>query len=139
MLMSMRPFVGYAPLRREINRLFEEFAGALDDNARPYPALNLWEDGNSYFAEAEVPGLKLEDLEITVVGHELTIKGRWQTATECAYHRRERQTGEFVRSVTLPAEVDADKVEASLKDGVLTITLPKAESARARKIAVRAV
>ena len=75
-----------------------------------------------------------------MVGDELTLKGRREPedGQQATYHRRERGTGSFTRVLTLPIEVDADKVEASLAQGVLTIRLPKAESAKARKIQVKA-
>jgi HSP20 family protein len=106
-----------------------------------FRVLNVWEDGETLVAEAEVPGLTMKDIDVTVVGDELTIKGQ-RTAHEGAkpvYHRQERGTGAFSRSITLPYEINTDAVEATLRDGILTIRLPKSESARARKIAVKAV
>jgi HSP20 family protein len=105
----------------------------------PFPALNLWEDGDKLIAEAEVPGLKLEDIELLAVGTELTIKGRRPEINEpnVSVHRHERGVGEFSRTITLPMQIDSGKVEATLRDGVLTIVLPKAEPARARKIPVK--
>jgi HSP20 family protein len=81
----------------------------------------------------------MKDLEILIQGNELTIKGRRQTidGDDVQYHRRERGTGEFARFVTLPMEVNAEQVEATLKDGVLTIVMPKSAMARARKITVK--
>jgi HSP20 family protein len=145
--MSRLQAYGFPPLgqlRGEVDRLFEDFFGANSTRsagrAGVFPPLNVWEREHDLVLEAELPGLKHEDLDIQVVGNELTLKGRRvDSATEgAAYHRRERGTGEFVRVLRLPVEVNAEKVEASLKDGVLTITLPKAESARPRKIEVRA-
>lgn len=141
-MFPLRSFPGLplTELRREIDRLFNGFS---DQNPfggpRAYPAMNVWEDGERLFAEAEVPGLDMHDLEILIHGHELSVKGRRKPfeAENTVYHRRERGTGEFARYLTLPVEVNADKVEAALKDGVLTIVMPKAESARARKIAVK--
>jgi HSP20 family protein len=132
------PATALTQLNRELGRLFDDFAaGAPFD--RPFPALNLWEDGARLIAEAEVPGHRMQDLEVLVVGDELTIKGRRSAdAPEGAtVHRRERGMGEFHRTLTLPVEINADAVEATLKDGVLTLVLPKAEAARARKITVR--
>jgi HSP20 family protein len=105
---------------------------------RSFPAVNVWEDGDSFFVEAEVPGLKSENLEITVIGDELTLKGERAAddRTEATYHRRERGAGSFSRSIKLPSEVNADRVEAALNDGVLLLTLPKAEAAKPRKIQV---
>ena len=98
-------------------------------------SLHTWA---SYFAEAEIPGVKGEDLDVSVVADELTIKGTRQPLAdeEAAYHRRERGVGAFVRVVRLPVEVVADKVQASLRDGVLTLVMPKAEAAKPRRITV---
>jgi HSP20 family protein len=147
--MAYRRFNGELPvvqLRGEVDRLFDEFfkpAAALHRSlvpARVFPALNIWESGDNFLAEAELPGLKSEDLEISVVGSELTLKGRRPESADesTSYHRRERGTGEFSRVVRLPMEVDADKVQAQLQDGVLRLTLPKAEAAKPRKIQVNA-
>jgi HSP20 family protein len=147
--MAFRRFNGGFPvvqLRGEMDRLFDEFFGpesALQRSlapARVFPALNVWQDGENVLAEAELPGLKSEDIEISVVGSELTIKGRRPEGTEegTSFHRRERGLGEFTRVVRLPVEVNAEKVQASLQDGVLRLTLPKAEAAKPRKIQVNA-
>ena len=131
-------------LRRELDRLFTDFfqpARGLASGlvgAGGYPALNLWEDESSFHAEAELPGLKLEDLEIHVLGNQLVIKGerKPEAAAGATQHRSERPTGPFGRVVRLPAEVNAEKVEASLKDGLLHVSLPKAEAAKPRKVKV---
>jgi HSP20 family protein len=122
----------FAPVASEVNTWFQPGVGAA-------PRLNVWEENDTFFAEAEVPGLKHEDLDVSVIGNQLTIKGRREAAAEkeTMFHRRERSTGEFVRAVTLPAEVDADKVSATLTNGVLTVTLPKAEAAKPRKINIQ--
>lgn len=126
-------------VRREMGELFDSVFNGHDVRARSYPALNIWEEGDQLFAEAELPGMGMDDVELFVVGNELTIKGQRRPLADenASYHRRERGVGEFSRTVTLPVEIDSDKVEASLKNGVLTITLPKAEAARPRKISVR--
>jgi len=137
------PLEAFEELRREMDNLFGSLGRGFDRlplfGPRGFPALNLWEDGNHLYAEAEVPGLNMQDLEVHVVGNELTIKGRRPglDGKNLTYHRRERGVGEFTRFLTLPVEVNQDRVEAVLKDGVLTITMPKAESAKARKITVR--
>lgn len=122
-----------------LGNLFDGSTFAVD-RARAFPAVNVWEDGECLYAQAEVPGLSMNDLEILVVGNELTIKGNRKMPDESkvAFHRRERGVGEFARVLTLPVEVNAEKVDASLKDGVLTITLPKSEAARPRKISIKA-
>lgn len=106
---------------------------------RGFPAMNVWEDRDNVYVEAEVPGLKAEQLDIAVVGEELTIKGERpeESQLESAFHRRERGVGAFTRVVRLGSEVNADRVEAALNDGVLLLTLPKAEAAKPRKIQVK--
>ena len=108
-------------------------------SGRKFPALNVWEDDQTLYAEAELPGLKMDELELYVSGDELTIKGERTEAEDdkVNYHRRERGVGTFSRVVRLPVEVDAENVEASLSDGVLAITLPKAQTALPRKIEIK--
>jgi len=107
--------------------------------ARAFPLLNVWEEERSLVVEAEIPGLKLEDIEVLVSGDELTISGerKAETAEGTTVHRRERGVGRFSRVVRLPVEVNADAVEATLREGVLTVRLPKAESVLPRRIAVK--
>jgi HSP20 family protein len=138
-------------LRGELDRALDDVVGAFvgEDpwlrrgrlRERSFPAVNVWENEEVLFAEAEVPGLKMEDLEILVTGNELTIKGeRGDEKQEgVTYHRRERGAGTFSGVVRLPVDVDVSKVEARLENGVLTIALPKAASAKPRKIAVKAL
>lgn len=130
-----------AQLRDEMDRLMNDFLPAsVAQSVRAYPPVNVWEKGGEYYVEAELPGLCAEDVEISVVGSELTLSGR-RSRVElegAAYHRRERGEGEFTRVVHLPVEVDSDKVSAQMRDGVLLVTLPKAESLRPRKIQVAA-
>jgi HSP20 family protein len=132
----------YSDLRREIDRLFDTFTGGDGGlgRVRAFPAVNVWEEGDNLFLEAELPGVARDDLEISAVGNELTLRGRRnpRQGENLVYHRQERGFGEFTRVLTLPVEVDTDKIEATLRDGVLTLTLPKAEAAKARKIEVKA-
>lgn len=132
-------------LRREMDRLLDNFGTGAGrwplQSGTPYPALNVWDGGDALFVEAEVPGIPRENLEILTIGNELTIKGRRPPLGDerATYHRRERGTGEFTRLLQLPAEVNAEGVEASLEGGVLTIRLPKAEAAKPRKIQVKSL
>lgn len=138
--------LGVAQLRDEMDRLASDFFGPASSgqparwawSAPSFPALNVWEEGDALYAEAEVPGMKSEDLDVSVVGNDLTIRGRRGSEARegAAYHRQERGTGEFNRVLRLSQEVDASRVEATLTDGVLLIKLPKAESAKPRKINV---
>ncbi len=105
-----------------------------------YPPLDLWQDAENLYVEAELPGMAMDDLEIYVSGgNQLSLQGqRKPPAIEKGnWHRQERGYGQFSRVVTLPDLVDADNVQAQLRDGVLTITLPKREEAKPRRIAVR--
>jgi HSP20 family protein len=116
-----------------------------EDNPRQaawstFPPINVWEVGDSLHLEAEMPGLRLEDLEIFVTGtNQLTLKGeRKPVAPEKAVrHRQERGFGKFVRTLTLPFAVDPNNVEAHFENGVLRVQLAKHESAKARKIFVK--
>jgi HSP20 family protein len=128
----------------ELNRLFGRWPFRGNSGARTaagLPAVNVWEDDQAVYAEADLPGLNLEKLEVFVTeGNQLTIQGE-RPATEmknAVWHRQERPFGQFLRVVTLPALVDADKVEARYEQGVLRLTLPKSEAAKPRKIAVKA-
>jgi HSP20 family protein len=123
----------------EMNRMFDRWNGAASP-LTSFPTVNVWEENEQLHVEAEVPGLELKDLEIYVTGNnELTLKGHrhLNVPEKGAWHRRERASGEFVRSLALPYPVDANKVEAKLEHGVLHITLAKHESARPRKIPVK--
>lgn len=106
---------------------------------RVFPAMNVWEDERNLLVEAELPGLKLDDIEIMVQGDELTLKGERKTedGDGVSFHRRERGCGAFQRILRLPTRVEVDKVHASLRDGILTITLPKAEDVLPRRITVK--
>jgi len=127
-------------LRRDMLNTLSGVAPAFLHQSRGFPAVNIWEDANCLYAEAEVPGMSMDNMEVFVEGDELTLKGHRDTldAREYTYHRRERGTGEFSRTLRLPVEIDADKVEATISSGVLTVKLPKAEAAKARKIKVTA-
>jgi HSP20 family protein len=125
-----------------MNELFSRFFGPLRgrDSSRwaVHPALNLWEDADNLYAEAELPGLELNDLEVYVTGNQLTIKGERKPPVDekAAWHRQERGYGGFSRKLDLPQGVDEQKVNASLKNGVLTVQLPKSAAAKARRITI---
>ena len=106
-----------------------------------YPPVNLWEDDDFVYAEAELPGLKLPDLEITVTANnQLTLKGKREPAApgKVEWHRQERSFGGFERTIDLPVSVDAAEVEARLENGVLTIKMAKSPAAKPKKITVKA-
>lgn len=129
--------------RNEVDRLFTGFlADPAEAFARNggYPALNVWEDAESVHIEAEVPGLKMSDLEAVVDDNDLTIRGKRVAAGDknVSFHRQERGVGAFTRTVRLPIAIDADHVDAKLTHGVLSIKLAKAPEARPRRIEVKA-
>lgn len=128
-------------LHEEMNRLFGRYAnGAPGFPPSVYPPVNVWEDENSYFVEAELPGFRSEDLEMYVTSeNQLSIKGE-RTPPKLekgAWHRQERGYGSFSRLMDLPGAVDGGRVSAEFKAGVLTITLPKKEEAKPRRIEVK--
>lgn len=127
----------------EMNRLFDRWNG--DRNwqrnfSGSYPAVNVWEDADAAYLEAELPGLSLDELEIYVTGgNQLTLKGerKVEGPQEGVWHRQERGQGTFARVLTLPFSVEPDKVEARFENGVLQVRLPKHEKAKPRKINVK--
>ena len=133
----------WADLRDELNSLFDlPTTGTLARQAQLFsgwtPALDLYQNNDNIIAIVELPGMRKEDIEISLQDGTLTISGeRKEEAgqTEGAT-RTERCTGKFRRSITLPTQVDANKVSASYKDGILTVTLPKAEEAKPKKVEV---
>jgi HSP20 family protein len=108
--------------------------------ARQYPMINLHDSGEAVKVEALAPGLDTESLEITVVRNTLRIAGEKRrlmaNVQPEAFHRRERATGKFVRTIELPTEINADAVSAQYTNGLLVITLPKAERVKPKQIAV---
>ena len=130
-------------LHSEMSRLFDRWGG---DGNRPgifaaYPPVNVWEDADAVHVEAELPGVDQKTLEIYVTGgNQFTLKGERKPVTleKGVWHRQERGTGQFARVLTLPFEVNRDKVDARFENGVLTVKLPKHESAKPRKITVKA-
>jgi HSP20 family protein len=127
-------------LQREMNRLFNAAGQGRVLNTAIYPAVNIWANDEGQIVSAELPGVHPEDLDIDVTGDALSISGERkpdEVAKDARYHRRERNYGAFSRTVQLPFMVDTNKVEATFKNGVLFITLPRAEADKPRKITVR--
>lgn len=122
-----------------MGRLFDDgeegwFSGTM------VPSVDLSETDNEVDVKMDLPGMKPDDIDIHVRNNVLTIRGERKEETEeknRTYHRIERRSGSFSRTVTLPTEVDEDSVKATYKDGVLTISLPKAKAAQVKKIAVK--
>ncbi len=136
------PFREMERIQEEINRLFNfsripESAGIFDRAVSP--AIDIVENNDSFIVTSDLPGVKPGDLEISVTENVLTIKGEKKAENEKArVYRKETWEGSFQRTVSMPMSVDADKVEASLKDGVLTLVLPKREEHKPKQISVKA-
>jgi HSP20 family protein len=136
---------GVATLHRLQKEMDQLFGGLFTENAAPRPgvggpAVNVWEKPDGFVLEAELPGLSMENLDITVEGAEITIRGERKPAVpsqEATLHKRERWVGSFERTLEFPCEIDADRAEATLRDGVLTLSLPKSPAAAAKKISIK--
>jgi HSP20 family protein len=136
------PFAELERMRNEMERLFEGATSSSPGRAAAgvFPLINVTEDKETYRVRAELPGIKADDLDISLTGKSLAISGERkldQEDKDAKYHRRERDAGRFQRMVSLPGDVDGDKVSASCENGVLTVTLPKAETAKPRQISVK--
>ncbi len=129
-------------IRREMLRLLDTATGdgTPEPGAGVFPPLNISQDDDNFYLRAEVPGIKPAELSISALRNRVSISGRREIPREherVSYHRKERPEGAFNRAVTLPVEVDPERVDARYADGILTLTLPKAEQAKPRQIAVR--
>ena len=133
-------------LRDEIDRLFETPLSWFENGSQPFaggwvPAIDVYEDKDHLFVRAEVPGMKKDEIDISLHEGVLTLSGERKLENEykeAESHRAERFVGRFQRSITLPSPVDAAKVRATYKDGILAVTLPKAEEAKPKQISVSA-
>jgi HSP20 family protein len=139
------PFRHLSLLRDEIDRLFDSPLDALTSNSQQFlngwlPTIDLYEDRDHLVLKAELPGMKKEDIDISLHGEVLTLSGERkeeETFDKAETYRAERFLGRFQRTLTLPVRVDASKVQASYKDGILSVTLPKAEEAKPKQIEVK--
>ena len=139
------PFNEMSTLRRAMDRFFDEplsrsFFGSTDGGSTLFP-IDLYETNDDVVVEASLPGVKPEDIDISVTGQVLTLKGESKEEHEEKaqnFYRHERGHGSYVRQISLPTEVDADKARASFEHGVLHLNLPKAESMKPKTIKVQA-
>jgi HSP20 family protein len=137
------PFEELERMRRQMDWLSTSFSRGPSGEAAAgvFPTMNVTEDQDNYYVRAELPGLKADELDISVTGDTLAISGERKLPIEdgnAQYHRRERDAGKFSRIVNLPAQIDVDNVKARCTDGVLTVTLPKAETAKPKRIVAKA-
>lgn len=144
-LIQWRPFREISRLRREMDRLWDEYFGPGRRAFEPLeeawtPAVDVSETADKITVKAEVPGLEAKDIDISIVGDTLTIKGEKKSEREEKgenYHLVERAYGSFSRSLKLPASVNVDKVEATYKNGVLTVVCPKKEEVKPKAIEIK--
>ncbi len=130
-------------MRRQMDRLYEGMgtgaAGQL--SAGVFPLVNLTEDKDNFYIRAELPGIKAKDIDIQAAGNNISISGERKISAEnqnanAKYHRRERDAGKFSRVIGLPNDIKSDGVDAKLENGILILTVPKAEAAKPRQITV---
>jgi HSP20 family protein len=133
------PFATLLGLQRAMDSVMgSDWFGSGTSGSGAFPLINVFNDGEDFVVVAELPGVKKEDLDVQVRGDTLRIQGKKTIAYEedASVHRRERATGQFDRTLTLPDDVDATKVSADYRDGVLTLRLPRAESAKPRNVTI---
>ena len=144
---------GWRPGWPDMDRLRNQLEGLLESasetlgarvigGAGVYPLLNLSEDEDHLYLTAELPGVSAEDLDISIHGDSLTLRGERkipETDKKVNYHRREREAGFFRRGVNLPVKIDSEHVKATVVNGILSMTMPKAAEAKARQIKVEGV
>jgi HSP20 family protein len=123
----------------------DKFLSRVPDSGMPslhagvFPSINLTEDKDHYYLRAELPGISAEDLDIQATGNNLSISGERKIEVEkdnVRYHRKEREEGKFSRAISLPGDIDADGVSASLTNGILRVSVPKAEKAKPKQISI---
>jgi len=140
MLTRWDPFRDMLSMRRAMDRLFDR---ALEPSWSETPAwdlaLDVVENKDEFLVKASLPGINPDDLEITFTDNTLTIKGSTKSEVEskdARYHLRERRYGSFARSITLGSRIQGDAIQANYENGVLTLTLPKAEEVKAKRIQI---
>lgn len=130
-------------LREAMNQLFNDaYTRPMSSGSMSVrPAIDLYQDNDNVVVKAAMPGLKAEDVEISITGDVLTLRGEYKQESEkkeATYHMREQHYGSFERAIQLPTDVQCDKAQADFEDGILSITLPKAERVKPRKIDIKA-
>ncbi|MDR2612801.1 MAG: Hsp20/alpha crystallin family protein [Deltaproteobacteria bacterium] len=142
---ALLDFLEFNRMRNQMEQAWRHLRGGIDRvrdsySAGVFPLINVEEDDDSITLIAELPGVKVEDLEISIKSDTLTLKGEKridERPKEANFFRKERVEGTFSRSLTLPVRIDPDKSSASIKYGILTVKLPKSAEARAHQVAVK--
>jgi HSP20 family protein len=140
-LVSFDPFEGLLRLQRDLDRIFGKPSpdfGLTGPNV--FPPINVFTEKDGFIVRAEVPGIKAEELNLDVESGRLSLSGerKFESRAEGGYDRRERRGGMFSRTLRLPPDLDTHAATAELRDGILTVRIPKAEAARPRHIEVKA-
>lgn len=135
------PFNEIERIKQQMDHLLEDFStrGYQRTAAGVYPPVNVGEDKENYYLYAELPGVKKEALVIEATGNTLSVSGEREIRTEegAKYHRKEREGGRFSRILTMPGDIQAEKVSARLQHGMLSVTIPKAEAEKPKKISIQ--
>lgn len=133
------PFVGLRSMQKELERIFGGVGTGRGVGGGVYPPVNVYNGEAEIVVECEVPGMKKEDIDLSLTAETLVVKGTKAPSAEedaVKYQRRERGAGDFSRTIVLPDKVDADGITAALERGILTIRLPKSEAAKPKQITV---
>lgn len=143
------PTISFRNAFDQLDKMKRQFDNFLDQGfgadhgllgAGVFPQINLTEDADKFYLRAELPGVKAEDLEMQATVKNLSISGERKIEAEnegVRYHRREREAGKFSRIIAMPNEIDPDRIEANMQDGILTIRIPKAEAVKPRQITIK--
>jgi HSP20 family protein len=136
-----RPYSQLERVLRDFDRFLEGWPNVTHRSLSSgvFPPINLSEDGNKFIIRTELPGVTADELDLQATGKSVSISGERKISSEndgVKYHRREREAGQFSRMIGMPSEIDPDKIEANLKNGILTVIVPKTEAAKPRQIKV---
>jgi len=126
-------------MRQQLEQMFDE-APYQRASAGVFPLINLTEDKNNYYVRAELPGVKADELDIQASANSIAISGERKIAAEdqnARYHRKEREAGSFSRMIGLPGDIDTNKIDAKLENGILNVVISKAEAAKPKQITIK--
>jgi HSP20 family protein len=136
---GLDPWSEFQRIENEMNRVLSRF---VSPSTSDFPAVNIWTDGEETLVTTEIPGIAASAIDISVVGKTLILKGARepdQLDNGNSYHRRERWYGQFTKAIELPFTIEAEKVNASFSNGILTIRLPRSEAEKPKKISIKSV
>jgi HSP20 family protein len=135
--MDRDPWTEMDRIQRKMNRLFNT---AMVQESGVYPAINLWSNSDKVLVTAEIPGYDPKEIQLSIMNNELNITGKRkpeEVKQGNQYHRQERTTGSFQRNISLPFTVESNKIEAHYLNGILSVTLPRAEADKPKKINIK--